>query len=46
MGDIPVVFPIRPEWESKENCNRIPFAVYTDRAVYQRELERLRAFAS
>jgi salicylate 5-hydroxylase large subunit len=41
MGDIPVVFPIRPEWESKESSNRIPFAVYTDDAIYKRELERL-----
>jgi salicylate 5-hydroxylase large subunit len=41
MGDIPVVFPIRPEWESKESSSRIPFAVYTDEALYQRELERL-----
>jgi salicylate 5-hydroxylase large subunit len=41
MGDIPVVFPIRPEWESKESSSRIPFAVYTDEALYKRELERL-----
>ena len=41
MGDIPVVFPVRPEWESKESSNRIPFAVYTDQAIYRRELERL-----
>ena len=41
MGDIPSVFPIRPEWESKEGTNRIPFAVYTDEAIYKRELERL-----
>jgi salicylate 5-hydroxylase large subunit len=41
MGDIPVVFPIRPEWESKESSNRIPFAVYTDDDIYKRELERL-----
>jgi salicylate 5-hydroxylase large subunit len=41
MGDIPVVFPIRPEWESKESSSRIPFSVYTDDQVYKRELERL-----
>jgi len=41
MGDIPVVFPIRPEWESKEGSSRIPFSVYTDDQVYRRELERL-----
>jgi salicylate 5-hydroxylase large subunit len=41
MGDIPAVFPIRPEWESKEGTNRIPFSVYTDEAIYKRELERL-----
>ncbi|MFC5478766.1 aromatic ring-hydroxylating dioxygenase subunit alpha [Massilia suwonensis] len=41
MGDNPVVFPIRPEWESKEASSRIPFAVYTDDAIYKRELERL-----
>jgi salicylate 5-hydroxylase large subunit len=41
MGDIPKVFPIRPEWESKEGSSRIPFSVYTDEQVYKRELERL-----
>jgi len=41
MGDTPVVFPIRPVWESKESSSRIPFSVYTDDQVYQRELERL-----
>jgi salicylate 5-hydroxylase large subunit len=41
MGDIPVIFPIRPEWESKESSSRIPFSVYTDEQVYKRELERL-----
>jgi salicylate 5-hydroxylase large subunit len=41
MGDIPVIFPIRPEWESKESSSRIPFSVYTDDQVYRRELERL-----
>jgi salicylate 5-hydroxylase large subunit len=41
MGDAPKVFPIRPEWESKEASSRIPFSVYTDDQVYKRELERL-----
>jgi salicylate 5-hydroxylase large subunit len=41
MGDIPTVFPIHPEWESKEASSRIPFSVYTDEAIYKRELERL-----
>jgi salicylate 5-hydroxylase large subunit len=41
MGDIPKVFPILPEWESKEGSSRIPFSVYTDEQVYKRELERL-----
>ena len=41
MGDSPVVFPIRPDWESKESSSRIPFSVYTDDQVYKRELERL-----
>ena len=41
MGDTPVVFPIRPVWESKESTSRIPFSVYTDDQVYKRELERL-----
>jgi salicylate 5-hydroxylase large subunit len=41
MGDIPVVFPIHPVWESKESSSRIPFSVYTDDQVYKRELERL-----
>jgi salicylate 5-hydroxylase large subunit len=41
MGDRPVIFPIRPEWESKESSSRIPFSVYTDEQIYQRELERL-----
>jgi salicylate 5-hydroxylase large subunit len=41
MSENPVVFPIRPEWESKESSSRIPFSVYTDDAVYKRELERL-----
>jgi salicylate 5-hydroxylase large subunit len=35
------IFPIRPEWESKESSSRIPFSVYTDDAIYRRELERL-----
>jgi len=41
MGDAPKVFPICPEWESKEASSRIPFSVYTDDQVYKRELERL-----
>jgi salicylate 5-hydroxylase large subunit len=41
MGDTPVVFPIHPVWESKESSSRIPFAVYTDEQIYQRELERI-----
>jgi salicylate 5-hydroxylase large subunit len=41
MGDTPVVFPIRPVWESKESSSRIPFSVYTDEQIYKRELERL-----
>ncbi|WP_137174155.1 aromatic ring-hydroxylating dioxygenase subunit alpha [Massilia sp. HP4] len=41
MGDTPVVFPIRPVWESKESSSRIPFSVYTDEQIYRRELERL-----
>lgn len=41
MGDIPVVFPIRPVWESKESSSRIPFSIYTDDELYKRELERL-----
>jgi len=41
MGHNPVVFPIRPAWESKESSSRIPFSVYTDDQVYKRELERL-----
>ena len=28
-------------WESKESSSRIPFAVYTDEQLHQRELERL-----
>ena len=33
------LFPDAPRWES-EGTNRIPFAAYTDEAVYRRELER------
>ena len=29
------------EWESKECSSRIPFAVYTEDQIYQRELDRL-----
>jgi len=33
------LFPDAPRWES-EGTHRIPFAAYTDEAVYRRELER------
>lgn len=39
MSDIPVVFPTDPTWESP-GSGRIPFWVYTDEAIYKRELER------
>lgn len=39
MGDIPVVFPKDPVWET-EGSSRVPFWAYTDEALYKRELER------
>ncbi len=35
----PTHFPVEPLWESG-GTHRIPFAVYTDEALHQRELER------
>jgi salicylate 5-hydroxylase large subunit len=34
------IFPETPQWET-DGTSRIPFAVYTDEQVYQRELERI-----
>jgi salicylate 5-hydroxylase large subunit len=38
--NLPPHFPERPIWES-DGTSRIPFATYTDEALYRKELERL-----
>jgi salicylate 5-hydroxylase large subunit len=39
MNDDSAVFPLRPHWEDA-GSSRIPFKVYTDTQLHQRELER------
>jgi salicylate 5-hydroxylase large subunit len=39
MQQAPIVFERNPSWKS-EGSSRVPFWTYTDREIYQRELER------